>query len=517
MNKSIKKIAIVGGGTAGWLAAAIIASHHKKATNSSGSDYSIAVTLVESSDIPTVGVGEGTWPTMKNTLKDIGIKESDMFAHCHAVFKQGGKFVDWVKGEGDFYYHPFTVPLGYGRIDLAPYVNDIENYAVESNYQHHICEANLAPRTISEGEYSGQCNYAYHLDAGAFAELLKNHCKNNLGVKHQIGTVENVLLSDNGNINSVALSDGKSVEADLFIDCTGFQSLLLGKALGVAFKPMDKYLFNDSAMALHVPYENENSEIPSHTIATGQNAGWIWDIGLTSRRGVGHVYASEFLSDDEAVDNLRNYLGLQGKDIEPRKISFHSGHREKWWHKNCIAIGMAGGFVEPLEATAIMLIEISSRFVAENLPPNSALMPTIAKRFNQQMEYKWGRIIDFLKLHYMLTKRPEPYWQAHTQAESIPESLKEDLAIWGYRGPTHADFTSALELFPAASYQYVLYGMGFKPDFKQHGHLYDQQKQAELIKQRNQKLTQQMLQTLPKHRDYINTWLNEAKKSSDVF
>lgn len=518
MNANIHKIAIVGGGTAGWLAAAVIAAHHKNASASNPKQPNVKVTLVESSDIPTVGVGEGTWPTMKNTLKSIGIKESEMFAHCHAVFKQGGKFVDWVKGEGDFYYHPFTVPLGYGRIDLAPYVDNIENYAIESNYQHHICEANLAPRTISEAEYSGQCNYAYHLDAGAFAELLKNHCKNSLNVEHVIGTVEDVLLDSNGDIDCVVLGDNEQsseqltqIHADLFIDCTGFKSLLLGKALGVKFNRVDQYLFNDSALAMHVPYEQDNTEIPSHTIATGQNAGWIWDIGLTSRRGVGHVYASRFLSDDEAAANLRNYLGPAGKGIEPRKIEFQSGHREKWWHKNCVAIGMAGGFVEPLEATAIMLIEISSRFVAENLPPTKAVMPTIAKRFNQQMGYKWGRIIDFLKLHYMLTKRKEPYWQAHTQPDTIPESLKEDLAVWGFRGPTHADFESAIELFPAASYQYVLYGMGFKPDFNQHAHLYNQQPQAELIKQRNKKLTDQMLQTLPGHREFIKQWLATAK------
>lgn len=169
---------------------------------------------------------------------------------------------------------------------------------------------------------------------------------------------------------------------------------------------------------------------------------------------------------------------------------------------------MAGGFVEPLEATAIMLIEMSSRFIADNLPPNKALMPTIAKRFNKQMQYRWTRIIDFLKLHYMLTQREEPYWQAHTREEGIPETLKEDLAVWGYRGPTQADFDSAIELFPAASYQYVLYGMGFKPDFTLHQHLYGQQQQADIIIQRNQQITQQMLQNLPQHRDYIEQWLS---------
>jgi hypothetical protein len=213
------------------------------------------------------------------------------------------------------------------------------------------------------------------------------------------------------------------------------------------------------------------------------------------------------LSDDEAEANLRRYLGSAAEGINARKISFKSGHRKQFWKKNCVAVGMSAGFVEPLEATAIMLVELSARYIAENLPADDALLPITEKRFNQQMDYRWQRIIDFLKLHYMLTKRPEPYWQAHCEDASIPQSLKEDLAIWSYRGPTSHDFDSAIELFPAASYQYVLYGMGFKPDFSKQSHLYRQYQQAEQILKRNQQLTQQMLQTLPPHRDYIEKWL----------
>lgn len=514
MTQAIKTLAIVGGGTAGWLTAAVIAAHHK----SEGLD-GLKVVLVEASDIPTVGVGEGTWPTMKNTIRRIGIKESDLFSKCHAAFKQGGKFVDWVHGNGDFYYHPFTVPLGYGRVDLAPYVENIEDFAVEANFQHHVCEAGLAPRGLNEAEYSGQCNYAYHLDAGAFAELLKDFCKDNLGVKHVIGTVQHANKNADGNIESIALSDEQTLEADLFVDCTGFSSLLLGKEMGVPFVSADQTLFNDTALALHVPYAKPEDPIASHTIATGQNAGWIWDIGLTHRRGVGHVYASEFLSDDEAEDNLRKYLknnanGLsneQLEDLTPRKINFKSGHREQFWKGNCVAVGMSAGFVEPLEATAIMLVEISARYIAENLPPDQKLMRITAKRFNQQMDYRWTRIIDFLKLHYMLTKRPEPYWQAHTEEASIPDSLKEDLDIWSHRGPISSDFDSAIELFPAASYQYVMYGMGFKPDFKRQAYLYKEQQKATRIIQQNQTITEQMLRTLPPHRQYIQQWLANSR------
>lgn len=504
MIKPVKKILIVGGGTAGWLTAALVAAQHK-----SQHTQGIQVTLVESSDIPTVGVGEGTWPTMKNTVQQIGIKEQDLFKRCHAVFKQGGKFVDWVHGNGDFYYHPFTVPLGYGRIDLAPYVSKIENYAVEANFQHHVCEAGLAPRTLAESEYTGQCNYAYHLDAGAFADLLKEHCKGELGVEHIVGTVEDISVA-NEHIESVRIKDVGELSADLFVDCTGFASLLLGGALQVPFKSVDEILFNNRALAMQVPYADPDAPIACHTIATGQNAGWIWDIGLTHRRGVGHVYSTDYLSDDEAEANLRRYLGAAANDLEPRKICFEAGHRQQFWKNNCVAVGMAAGFVEPLEATAIMLIEISARYIAENLPATKQLMPITAKRFNQQMDYRWQRIIDFLKLHYMLTKRPEPYWQAHLQESTIPDSLNEDLALWRYKGPSSGDFESAIELFPAASYQYVLYGMGFKPDFDVQAHLYDLNQQAEQIIRRNQSVTEQMLQNLPPHREYIQKWLATA-------
>lgn len=503
MSKAVRKLVIVGGGTAGWLSAAIIAAQHR-----SNTPQGLQVVLVESADIPTIGVGEGTWPTMKNTLQQIGIQEADLFQRCHAVFKQGGRFVNWVHGNGDFYYHPFTVPMGYGRIDMAPYVDDISQFAIESNFQHQICEAGLAPRTLAEGEYQGQCNYAYHLDAGAFADLLKEHCKTRLGVTHLIGTVDRCDLSADGQIKALHLTDGSApIEADLYIDCTGFASLLLGKTLGVPFESVDHLLFNDSALAMQVPYDTADAPVPCHTIATAQNAGWIWDIGLTHRRGVGHVYAAKYLSDDEAEFNLRRYIGHTAEGVSARKISYQTGHRSKFWQHNCVAIGMSAGFVEPLEATAIMLVEISARFVADHLPADLAVMPLVASRFNQQMSYRWQRILDFLKLHYMLTKRPEPYWQAHLDPATIPQSLKDDLGLWKHRGPQIQDFQGALELFPAASYQYVIYGMGFKPDFSRQSYLYQQKAQADQIIRRNKQLTAQLLQTLPPHREYITRWL----------
>lgn len=503
MAKPVKKILIVGGGTSGWLTAGIIAAHHSKQAGAE-----LEVVLVESSDIPPIGVGEGTWPTMKNTVQQIGIKEETLFRRCNAAFKQGGKFVEWVHGDKDFYYHPFTLPMGYGRLDLAPYVGDVTRFAEHSNFQHTVCEAGLAPRSPGEPEYSGPCNYAYHLDAGAFGQLLKEHCKEVLGVRQIIGTVSELVSDGSTSIDHIVLEDGQQLSADLFVDCTGFASLLLGKTLKVPFLDKSDVLFNDAALATQIPYEDADQALASHTIATAQNAGWIWDIGLSHRRGVGHVYASKYLSDDEAEHNLRQYIGPAADDAMIRKIEFQSGHRERYWVGNCVAVGLSAGFVEPLEATAIMLVEISARYIAENLPPDESVMPIVAKRFNEQMSYRWQRIIDFLKLHYMLSQRTEPYWAAHRDEHTFPQSLKDDLAIWSHRGPSKADFESAIELFPAASYQYVMYGMGFKPEFAKQQYLYQDQALAEKLMQRNSQMTDQMLQTLPPHRDYIEHWLS---------
>ncbi len=497
-----QRIIIVGGGTAGWLSAAIIAAKHKVADN----QCAIDITVIESSDIPTVGVGEGTWPTMRNTLKDIGLSEKDVFKRCSAAFKQGGKFVNWVTGK-DQYYHPFTVPLGYGRMDLAPYIDDIAGYASAVNFQEAVCEHNLAPREISDAEYnSAQSNYAYHLDAGAFADMLREFCTQKLGVQHKVATVSNIDAPHHTHIQSITLQSGETLTADLFVDCTGFKSMLLGNALQVPSTSTDHVLFNNSALALHVPY-GDDYEIKPYTQATAQEAGWIWDIGLSSRRGVGHVYSNDYISDDRALDILRQYVGPGGEKLEPKLIRFDSGYKTQFWKSNCVAVGLSAGFVEPLEATALMLIEISARYIAEQMPAPSQAMTIISDRFNKQMAYRWTRIIDFLKLHYILNQRDEPYWKANKDSETIPDSLKQDLEIWGYRGPQIEDFSSAIELFPAASYQYVLYGMGFKPDFSLQQHRYRETDMAQSLIRQSQLITQQKLNNLPNHRDYIAHWL----------
>ena len=506
MTKQINNIVIVGGGTAGWITAGTLAADLKKKVNAG---YSI--TLVESANIPTIGVGEGTWPTMRNTLKNMGIKETDFIKHCHVSFKQGAKFSKWVTGkEDDFYYHPLVLPQGFNEIDLTPHWQTSatnQSFSQAVCFQEAICELGLAPKHITTAEYLADANYAYHLDAGTFSEFLKQHCIAELGIKHIVDDVVQVNSSANGDISSVSTKMNGDVKGDFFIDCTGFKSLLLGEHFKVPFVSCEDVLFVNQAIAVQVPYEHEDSPIQSHTISTAQTAGWTWDIGLTSRRGVGHVYSSNHISEDQAHQELLNYLKPSVKEPEKlsfRKIPIKAGHRERFWEKNCVAIGLSAGFLEPLEASALLLIEISAKMIADQLPANRVTMDIVAKRYNETFIYRWQRIIDFLKLHYTLSKRTDSqFWIDHRDPDTLSERLKEQLLLWKHQFPCDNDFEQSLEIFPAASYQYVLYGMGFKTQDNHFGLSAQSIQQAQVQFQKNSMQTQALISSLPNNRDLL--------------
>ncbi len=263
-------------------------------------------------------------------------------------------------------------------------------------------------------------------------------------------------------------------------------------------------LFCDTALAVQVPYESDVSPIASHTISTAQTAGWIWDIGLPTRRGTGHVYSSNHISDEEAERELRAYLGPAAGDLPVRKIKIQGGHRETFWKRNCVAVGLAAGFLEPLEASAIVLIELSAKLIAEQMPACREVMDAIASRFNATTLYRWGRIIDFLKLHYVLTRRTDSaFWRDNLLPETIPDRLKELLLLWKYQSPWfHDEFDRIEEVFPAASYQYVLYGMGFRTEVEPDA-IADEARLAERTMRENRAHTERLRLGLPRHRDLI--------------
>jgi hypothetical protein len=466
MESVVSKIVIVGGGTAGWLAACLVAA---RVVPSSGTP--VSVTLIESPDIPTIGVGEGTWPTMRRTLERIGIEEADFLLACDASFKQGTRFDGWRTGQdGDTYYHPFVPPVDGEPRDIVRAWQDIaagRSFAETVSPQPGVCSLDLAPRQRAMPDYAGALNYAYHLDAAKLGALLARHATERLNVRHIRDHVLGVELAENGDIAAVRTRETDAVPGDLFLDCTGHAALLIGEQFGVPFIDRSTELFNDRALAVQVPVGPE-SPIASQTEATAHSAGWIWDIGLPTRRGVGCVYASAFTSDDEAAATLAAYLRAvlpdAGTDrLTPRRLSFRSGHRERFWQRNCLAVGLSAGFLEPLEASAIVLVELSLDALVDNFPVTRDVMDLHAARFNALFRYRWDRIVEFLKLHYVLSRRDEPYWRAHRDAGSVPQRLSELLRIWRHQPPSQTDFFAADEVFPAASHQYILYGMGFPP------------------------------------------------------
>jgi len=507
VSKAIRKLVIVGGGTAGWITAGTIAAHFQDNARDE-----VSITLVESPNVPIIGVGEGTWPTMRTTLKNMGISETDFIRECDATFKQGAKFAKWTTGaDDDFYYHPLELPVGFLESNLVPHWmqhKDKVSFADAVCTQSHICEESLAPKQIVTPEYQSVANYAYHLDAGKFSGFIQAHCVNKLGVTHILADMTSINTADNGDIASIETEQAGTIEGDLFIDCTGFKSLLLGEHYDVPFIDCSDVLFIDTALAVHAPYETPETEIASHTISTAQDAGWIWDIGLSSRRGVGHVYSSRHTTQEKAERQLRDYLKPRVKnadDLDVRKLPIRSGHREKFWQNNVVAIGLSAGFLEPLEASAIVLVELSARLVAEQLPPSRDVMDIVAKRFNQRFRYRWDRIIDFLKLHYCITQRSDSqFWIDNKDPETIPESLKELLELWRFQYPWQDDFTQKDEVFPSASYQYVLYGMGFETRGSFHDGTHHDVTRAQAHFSRNQNATQAALGKLPSHRDLIN-------------
>lgn len=464
MDRAVTNVVIVGGGTAGWLAACLVAAEADRQA-----ERPLTVTLVESPDIPTIGVGEGTWPTMRDTLGRIGIEEAEFLLACEASFKQGSRFDGWATGEpGDSYFHPFTLPAeGDPRtlIRLWREHHRQRPFADAVCAQPRICGMDLAPRQRSMTPYAGALNYAYHLDAGKLATLLSRHGRERLNVRHVRDHVVAIETKENGDVAAVRTRENGSIDGDLFIDCTGHASLLLGGHYGVPFIDRSDILFNDRALAVQVPVAAD-APIASQTNATAHDGGWIWDIGLPTRRGIGCVYSSSHMSDDAAAESLRAYLERTagGQDFDGvafRLLTFRSGHRAHFWERNCLAIGLSAGFLEPLEASAIVLTELSLRALLDNFPTERGVMGVHARRFNDLFRYRWDRIVEFLKLHYVPSRREGAYWRDHRAASSIPDRLRDLLEIWKHQPPSTFDFPSIEEIFPAASYQYVLYGMGF--------------------------------------------------------
>ncbi|MBU2986048.1 tryptophan 7-halogenase [Saccharophagus degradans] len=468
MRELTKRVVIVGGGAAGWLTAGILAAKHGKIGN--GADVSI--TLIESPDVPTIGVGEGTWPTMRETLSTMGVSESKFITACDVSFKQGSQFINWRNNcEGDNYYHPFSIPNRYFEMDLADLWNSTgrqTDFAYFAGSQAVLCDEGLAPKQKITPEFAAVVNYGYHLDAGKFGEFLKQHCTQVLGVEYIQDHVISVDGERDTNIIAINTRVNGAINGDFFIDCTGSNSLLIGGHYSVPLITKEKVLFNDRALAVQVPRQVENQAIASCTRSTAQKYGWIWDIGLPTRQGIGYVYSSRYGTKEEIYTGLVDYIskscGVESvDDLNIRELEFTPGVRSEFWVKNCVAVGMSSGFIEPLEASALAIVELAAKKIRDDFPYTASQMESICRRYNESFHYKWDRVIDFIKLHYVLSdRRDSEYWLANTESVKECPRLEELLDKWKYRSPNKHDFPEVDEVFPAASYLYILSGTCFE-------------------------------------------------------
>lgn len=511
----MNQIIIVGGGTAGWLTAGLLAATHCKPDDAGNL---LSITVIESESVHPIGVGEGTWPTMRQTLSKIGISEADLVKHASATFKQASKFVNWHhSGLGNSYYHPFSAPQGSANLDISPYWLSMHTeqgqYASDVCFQPSLCDEGLAPKMSSQSNQSFVANYGYHLDAGQFIELLRSHCVQNLGVNRIVDDVTSVKQNEMG-ICGLSTRGHGEIQADLYVDCSGFSGLLIDKALNIELTDASHILFADRALVFQLPYKDPNAPIACYTQSTAQKAGWVWDIALQHRRGTGYVYSSRHQDDEAARETYANYLKLHTSDsIDApsfREIRFKTGYRKKFWEKNCVAIGLSSGFLEPLEASSLMLIEQSATLLAEQLPADKCVMASVERRFNERLKGMWESAINFLKLHYVLSNNDSAFWKDNRSNESIPFELSELLEEWRLRPVLESDFSRTSDTFSAQSYRYILYGMLDKAECATANSFYKRalkhvdfaNKQMSL----NKALIKQLQARMPSHRGLIDSF-----------
>jgi len=504
MRKGSKSFVILGGGTAGWMAAAALSRFLDR--------EAVDIRLVESEEIGTVGVGEATIPPLVKYLRLLGVKEQDFMAATQGTFKLGIQFENW-REKNHRYIHSFgTTGTDHWTAGFQHFwLRDRDRGSAEE-FGAYCLELVAAQQSRFSHLPKQGLNYAFHLDATLFAGFLRKFSENLGAIRMEGKIVEVDTDPETGFVRSLKLDSGRVVEGDLFIDCTGTRSLLLGEHFGIPFQSRQAFLFNDTALAAQVPYATEDQPIQSCTHSTAQTSGWIWDIGLPTRRGTGHVFSSAHISEDEATAQLLEYIKAVAGDqaaaaASPRKICYQPGHRQEFWHRNCVAIGMSSGFIEPLEASALVMIELAAGMIADQLPATRETMDIVARRYNRKFLRHWTQIIEFLKLHYVLSLRDDSdYWRACRDIASCPAELQDKLVLWQQQAPWHDDAPRVDELFPSASYQFVLYGMGFRPSLRasRGATLRRDSERAARAVQANIEKARQMRKALPANRELLN-------------
>ena len=528
MSPSPVKVVIVGGGSAGWMTAAYL---------SKALDKNVQISLVESSNITTIGVGEATFSTIKLFFDFLGLEEREWMPKCNASYKMAIKFVNW-NAQGRHFYHPFQRYETVEGFDIAEWWLKMKRSEEPFDYScfliPSLCDNKRSPRyfdgTVFDDKVQNlfsrestpeknvladlkvQYPYAYHFDANLLARFLKDYAKQR-GVTQIIDDVIDVKLSESGSIDSIITGEHGNISADLFIDCTGFRGLLINKALGEPFISFSESLLCDRAIAMQVPTDIRKDGINPYTTATALSSGWVWNIPLYGRVGTGYVYCSEFLSEEQAEQEFRQHLGPAAENCKAKHIKIRVGRNRNSWVKNCVAIGLSSGFVEPLESTGIFFIQHGIEELISHFP---------GKTFNEELIKSYNKIIadcidgvrDFLTLHYCVSDKADtPFWKATKHEVVVPAELTEKLQLWKTRLPNTKNINLNYHGFESYSYSVMLLGLNYKPEgsLPLLEHLDDKKALAKfnLIKQKAHHLSA----TLPSQYEYLTHVIKSQEQS----
>lgn len=463
------QVIIVGGGTAGWMAASLLQKYWAQEGNTP-----TQITVVESEDIGAIGVGEGSTPMLREFFRELDIADSEWMPKCSATYKCGIAFPAWLnnnKGVSNSYFHPFFSPLdiksGEAFMRNACLKRRGMNASVDPDnffVGAQLSRQRLSPRLRESLPF--EPDYAYHFDSALLGKFLRERAKS-LGVQHLVDTVSEVYRDAKGNIESLSFSNDKRLlKGDFFIDCTGFASLLIGKTLGAHFYSYSDNLFNDSAVAIASPLD-ATMPIPSHTESKALSSGWAWKIPLTSRYGNGYVYSSDYQSAESAEQELRRHMRVHD-EVEARHIPMRVGSIRQHWHHNCLAVGLSQGFIEPLEATALMLVQYTlSHFIkAHSLAVSKGNIEHYRAGFNDNVTQTFAGIRDYIVAHYQCNTRTDSdYWIDNRAHNHISDSLAALLQCWDEGGDFEAELSAQQhkQVYPRPSWYCLLAGSGRFP------------------------------------------------------
>ncbi|EWM18622.1 tryptophan halogenase PrnA [Kutzneria sp. 744] len=506
---------IVGGGTAGWMTAAYL----KTAFGDR-----LSITVVESSRIGTIGVGEATFSDIQHFFQFLNLREQDWMPACNATYKLGIRFENW-RHVGHHFYQPFEQirPVyGFPLTDWWLHDAPTDRFDTDCFVMPNLCEAGRSPRhldgtladedfveegdelanrTMSEHQGKSQFPYAYHFEAALLAKFLTGYAVDR-GVEHVVDDVLDVRLDQRGWIEHVVTAEHGEIHGDLFVDCTGFRGLLLNKALGVPFVSYQDTLPNDSAVALQVPLDMQRRGIVPNTTATAREAGWIWTIPLFGRVGTGYVYAKDYLSPEEAERTLREFVGPAAADVEANHIRMRIGRSQESWRNNCVAIGLSSGFVEPLESTGIFFIHHAIEQLVKHFPA-ADWNPKSRDMYNSAVAHVMDGIREFLVIHYRGAARADNQYWRDTKTRPLPDGLAERIECWQTQLPDTETIYPYYHGLPPYSYMCILMGGGaIRTPASAALALTDQgaaQKEFAAVRDR----AAQLRDTLPSHYEYL--------------